>query len=121
MNIIILVIIGISLLVILVYLFKSSQQEIIQKQWNTLVQSKEAESESNAIKILTETVSKQDGYWEVIGLTNINSKVNLLDYGNNLDDILSIEIIFYWQDKKFHGKNWTPINKENIYDFFKDK
>lgn len=115
------IIMGISFLMVWVYLSRSREQKIIKEQWSLLLKSKESDSEKNAIKLLTETVSKQNGYWEVIGMTENNSKVNMIDYEGKLDGVTRIEIIFYWGSKKFHGKNWTPVNEENIYDLYKDK
>lgn len=120
-NIIILIIIGLSLAVVWIYFSKTKEQKNIQEQWKTLLQSNDSNSEILALKRLTEIVSKHNGYWEVIGITKHKTNVNMIDYEGKLDDLLSVEINFYWNDKKFNGKNWIPINKKNIYFLFEDK
>ena len=120
-KIIILLLIGIFLLVFWFYVSKSSEQTTMQKQWETLLESKAEDAEISAIQQLTATVSEHGGYWEVMGITKNNSKVNIIDYKHALDDLQRIEVIFYWDDKKFHGKNWMPLGKEHVYVFFEDK
>jgi hypothetical protein len=39
----------------------------------------------------------------------------------DLEIIKPIAVTWYWDDKIFQGKNWTPTLKEHCYLFFKEK
>lgn len=104
------------------FLVLKPKKEIpMEKQWQTLLDSKTEESEKSAIAALTKTVSTKGGYWEVIGITNDGEHKNLTTYDGDLSKIKNITVNFYWDTNTFQGTDWVPLNNQNIYHFFREQ
>lgn len=110
-----------TLIILWLFIIRPAMEPTIETQWDSLLQSKTTASELRAIRQLCATPRVRNGYRKIIGITKEGSRVNMIEFDGKLADIQSIDIIFYWKDKRFHGKEWHPVNKENVYAFFRDE
>ncbi|WP_139150199.1 hypothetical protein [Cellulophaga baltica] len=103
------------------FVLKPKTEITMEKQWQTLITSTTVESEKNAIAALTAKVSAKGGYWEVIGITYDGNHTNMSTYDGDLSQIKNITANFYWDTHTFQGTDWTPLDPQNIYIFFREK
>ena len=102
-------------------ILKSRENKKMQKKWSMLLSSETAEDELKNITALTEFVTSRNGYWEVMGMDKENVQYNMPSYVGAINEIINVNVTFYWRDKSFKGINWNPVDSENIYEFFRDK
>ncbi|WP_158974268.1 hypothetical protein [Cellulophaga sp. L1A9] len=106
---------------LLFFTLKPSTATSIEKQWKTLLESTKPAAEKKALLKLIKIVNSEDGNWEVQGIMSNGTKINMTTFTGDLEKIKSIAITFYWDHQTFRGKNWTPLDKNHCFLFFREE
>jgi len=107
----------IYLILLLFFSCSLNSSKNINKKWNDLLNSKTIKEEKEQIIVITNYITRLNGHFNIYGIKNRN-EINMFSKDFNLEKTDSFNIIINWDDKEFKGKNWKPIKKENVYDFF---
>ena len=115
------IIVILILLAGIVYVIKSKQQPAISQLWNTLITNKNPQQEPQHIKAISKWLVQHKGYLTIEGKTTENTTVNLVNYQGDITQISDINLQFFWDNQQFEGKNWIPLDKQNVYEFLRDQ
>jgi len=105
---------------IAIILSKRNETKSVENIWQKLLNSSSIEQEKEHIKQLTSWIHRKDGYIEVIAIDANNTHKSFNDFDIENEQLKHLNIDFYWKNKQFAGKNWTPKSIDNIWVLFRE-
>tara|TARA_R110000868_G_scaffold411745_1_gene708514 strand:- start:7054 stop:7404 length:351 start_codon:yes stop_codon:yes gene_type:complete len=92
----------------------------LEKKWINLKKSDTEQDEIKRIAELSEKIMNIGGSFRIYGITDNNDSLKIGTDRFDTVKLNHINISVYWKDNEFYGKNWKPINQENVYVFFRE-
>ncbi|MCX2764509.1 hypothetical protein [Aquimarina muelleri] len=86
--------------------------DTIKNTWEQLVNSKTIDEEVKVIKQLREASKENDFSFTLFILDESGNKIHYNDFDNQ--KIKSVSVDFYVNDSEYNGKNWKPLDVNNI-------
>ncbi|THB68822.1 MAG: hypothetical protein D6B27_01815 [Gammaproteobacteria bacterium] len=90
----------------------------LDDMWNDIISSKSAEEEANAVNKLWDTMPYQNISLE-ISVLQPDGKYLEINKDNNFKNTNKFKIIFF-QSNNTYQFLWSPIDKENLFLFFRE-